>query len=517
MDLAAAVAAYTVGVDALLAADVDAASHPELVTAYADIESAARRTPVVGYGILARLEREADPKSLGATSLWKLIVLRCRMSKGEARRRIKGAARLAPRRTIQGESLPPEWEHTAAAIAQGAIGDEHVDVIRKFFKALPASIDPITRGQADETLADVAASLDPNALATAAMHLLALLHPDGDLPAEDAARKVGLNLGKQQPDGTSYLSGWISAKLRALIEPALAKDAQHNSAQHNSAQHNSAQHNSAQHNSAQHNSAQHNSAQHNSAQHNSAPAVPTPPACDDPDQPTLDDGPVYDTPAAPQPDHLPVTQDEPVLDAQWRTRAQRTHATFELALETLLCSQTLGTLNGLPTTVVVTTTLQELERGAGYAVTAGGTRLPMRDLIGMAADAHHYLAVFDGHTSAALYLGRAQRCATGAQKLMLFGRDRGCTNPGCDVPFYGTQAHHAVADWKHDGQTNVDDMALACGPDNRMIETTPWRTRRRSDGRTEWIPPPVLDTGQTRVNDIHHPERLLAPRDDDPF
>lgn len=477
MDLAAAVAAYTVGVDALLAADVDAASHPELVTAYADIESAARRTPVVGYGILARLEREADPKSLGATSLWKLIVLRCRMSKGEARRRIKGAARLAPRRTIQGESLPPEWEHTAAAIAQGAIGDEHVDVIRKFFKALPASIDPITRGQADETLADVAASLDPNALATAAMHLLALLHPDGDLPAEDAARKVGLNLGKQQPDGTSYLSGWISAKLRALIEPALAKD----------------------------------------AQHKSAPAVPTPPACDDPDQPTLDDGPVYDTPAAPQPDHLPVTQDEPVLDAQWRTRAQRTHATFELALETLLCSQTLGTLNGLPTTVVVTTTLQELERGAGYAVTAGGTRLPMRDLIGMAADAHHYLAVFDGHTSAALYLGRAQRCATGAQKLMLFGRDRGCTNPGCDVPFYGIQAHHAVADWKHDGQTNVDDMALACGPDNRMIETTPWRTRRRSDGRTEWIPPPVLDTGQTRVNDIHHPERLLAPRDHDPF
>src|SRR3954447_3296252 len=76
MDLAAAVAAYTVGVDALLAADVDSASHRELVTAYADIEIAARRTPVVGYGILARLEREADPKSLGATSLWKLVVLR---------------------------------------------------------------------------------------------------------------------------------------------------------------------------------------------------------------------------------------------------------------------------------------------------------------------------------------------------------------------------------------------------------------------------------------------------------
>jgi len=482
MDLAAAVAAYTVGVDALLAADVDAATHRELVTAYADIETASRRTPVVGHGILARLNREADPKSLGATSLWKLIAFRCRMSKGEAQRRVKRAARLAPRRTIQGEPMPPEWEHTAAAIAQGTIGDEHVEVIRKFFKALPVRIDPITRGQAEETLADVAATLDPNALATAAVHLLALLHPDGDVPAEDVARKVGLNLGKQQPDGTSYLSGWISAKLRALIEPAQAK-----------------------------------LAHYNSAHYNSAPTDRTPPTGDDPDQLALDGETVDDTPAAPQPDHQPVPTNQPVLDAQWRTRAQSTHATFELALETLLCSQTLGTLNGLPTTVVVTTTLQELERGAGYAVTAGGTRLPMRDLIGMAADAHHYLAVFDRHTSAALYLGRAQRCATGAQKLMLFARDRGCTNPGCDVPFYGTQAHHAVADWKHDGQTNVDDMALACGGDNRMIETTPWRTRRRSDGRTEWIPPPDLDTGQARVNDIHHPERLLAPRDDDPL
>jgi hypothetical protein len=482
MDLAAAVAAYTAGVDALLAADVDAASHRELVTAYADIETASRRTPVVGHAILARLNREADPKSLGATSLWKLIAFRCRMSKGEAQRRVKRAARLAPRRTIQGEPMPPEWEHTAAAIAQGTIGDEHVEVIRKFFKALPISIDPITRGQAEETLADVAATLDPNALATAAVHLLALLHPDGDVPAEDVARKVGLNLGKQQPDGTSYLSGWISAKLRALIEPGQAK-----------------------------------LAQHDSAQHDSVPTDRTPPPGDDPDQLALDGETVDDTPAAPQPDHQPVSPNQPVLDTRWRTRAQSTHATFELAIETLLCSQTLGTLNGLPTTVVVTTTLQELERGAGYAVTAGGTRLPMRDLIGMAADAHHYLAVFDGHTSAALYLGRAQRCATGAQKLMLFARDRGCTNPGCDVPFYGTQAHHAVADWKHDGQTNVDDMALACGPDNRMIDTTPWRTRRRSDGRTEWIPPSDLDTGQTRVNDIHHPERLLAPRDDDPL
>jgi hypothetical protein len=30
----------------------------------------------------------------------------------------------------------------------------------------------------------------------------------------------------------------------------------------------------------------------------------------------------------------------------------------------------------------------------------------------------------------------------------------------------------------------------------------------------EWIPPPHLDTGQARVNDYHHPERLRPPEDE---
>jgi hypothetical protein len=38
---------------------------------------------------------------------------------------------------------------------------------------------------------------------------------------------------------------------------------------------------------------------------------------------------------------------------------------------------------------------------------------------------------------------------------------------------------------------------------------------KRRDGRTEWIPPPHLDTGQTRVNDYHHQERYLLPEDDE--
>jgi hypothetical protein len=89
----------------------------------------------------------------------------------------------------------------------------------------------------------------------------------------------------------------------------------------------------------------------------------------------------------------------------------------------------------------------------------------------------------------------------------------GCTAPGCTASGYQSQAHHATRDWKAGGLTDVEDLTLACGPDNRLVETTGWTTRNRADGVTEWIPPPELDCGQSRINAYHHPGRILAPDD----
>ncbi|WP_234714242.1 HNH endonuclease signature motif containing protein, partial [Mycolicibacterium chlorophenolicum] len=193
--------------------------------------------------------------------------------------------------------------------------------------------------------------------------------------------------------------------------------------------------------------------------------------------------------------------------------AQRRHDAWLAVGRMALCSGELGQHNGLPVTVIVSTTLQELEKGAGVAVTGGGSLLPMGDLIRMASHAFHYLAVFDHHTSQALYLGRTKRIASPAQRIVLHARDRGCTRLGCTVPGYWCQVHH-LTDWKNGGRTDVDTTTLACGPENRMIETTKWTTHRNTKGRTEWVPPPDLDRGQHRVNGYHHPERYLLPEDD---
>lgn len=134
----------------------------------------------------------------------------------------------------------------------------------------------------------------------------------------------------------------------------------------------------------------------------------------------------------------------------------------------------------------------------------------------MAARATHYLAVFDGATGAALDLFRSRRIGSAAQRIMLIARDGGCTKPGCTVPAYGSQVHHAARDWADDGQTNVDELGLACGPDNRMVGPGGWTTRINAEHDVEWIPPEHLDTGQARVNGYHRPERLYRPLDDEP-
>lgn len=115
-----------------------------------------------------------------------------------------------------------------------------------------------------------------------------------------------------------------------------------------------------------------------------------------------------------------------------------------------------------------------------------------------------------------LYVGRAKRFATPGQRIVLHSRDRGCTKPGCTAPGYRCEVHHAVADWVDGGLTNVDDLTLACPPHNRLIDRRGgWTTRRRADGRIEWLPPPDLDTGQSRVNNYHHPEKYLLPEEDE--
>ncbi|MGA9674355.1 MAG: HNH endonuclease signature motif containing protein [Mycobacterium sp.] len=214
-------------------------------------------------------------------------------------------------------------------------------------------------------------------------------------------------------------------------------------------------------------------------------------------------------------DETPVVDEAPDEDAvrrDHRSAAQRNHDGFLAGLRGLLASGKLGQHNGLPVSIIVTTTLNDLEAATGKALTGGGTLVPMSDVIRWASHAHHYLAIFDNGKPLALY--HTKRLASPAQRIMLCAKEGGCTKPGCDAPAYHSQVHH-VNGWTKTHRTDIDDLTLACGPDNRLAEKG-WTTRKNAKGDTEWIPPPHLDYGQPRINTYHHPEKLLAPDDDEP-
>ncbi|MCU0217763.1 HNH endonuclease, partial [Mycobacterium tuberculosis] len=76
-----------------------------------------------------------------------------------------------------------------------------------------------------------------------------------------------------------------------------------------------------------------------------------------------------------------------------------------------------------------------------------------------------------------------------------------------------SEVHH-VTPWTTTHRTDINDLTLACGPDNRLVEKG-WKTRKNAKGDTEWLPPAHLDHGQPRINRYHHPEKILCEPDDD--
>jgi hypothetical protein len=431
---------------------LDALTHTELLDLQHRREVVARSVPAVDHQIINRLAAEADPKALGGTNLADVLSTRLRISKGEARRRIKRAGLLGPRRAITGEALPPMLPNVAAAQARGEIGAEHLTTITGFFDDLPGHIDYQTRELAEADLARIATGLGPTQFRVAADRLALLLDQDGE-PPDDAerARRRYLTFDKQGADGMSRVHGLLDPEARATIEAVFAKWA--------------------------------------------APGMCNP----------ADDTPCVD---GEPPDAL--------VHGDWRSQGQRNHDALKAMGRSVLASGELGQHNGLPCTIIVSTTLKELESGRGHAATGGGTLLPMSDVIRQASQSHHYLAIFENHTDVPLYLGRSKRLASAGQRIVLHARDRGCTRPGCTAPGYWCQVHHVDGWAKDDGPTDITKVTLACGPDNRLVEDGGWTTRIREDGRIEWIPPPHLDSGQTRVNDYHHPEKYLLSDDDDP-
>ncbi len=437
--------------DAFDACDFDSLTAPEVVSMIDDYQTLACRMPTQWHRLLTRLQAETTPAQMGAKSWNEVLRIRWRMSTTEASRRLHEAADLAARSSLVGQPMEPVLPAVAAAQSAGLITGEHVTAIRDAIKAVPSWVDTITRAQFEVDLVRVAVGVGPKELRETAALRLFLLDQDGREP-DDAER------ARKRRVATGRQGRDAMTPLMADLTPQAWAVWEVIFAKY------------------------------------AAPGM-----CNPADEEPCTSG----TPTQAQ------------IDNDDRTLAQRQHDAMLVVGRIALMSGELGNLNGLPVSVIIRTTLQDLESRAGIGVTGGGTTLPIADVITMGAHAHHNLAVFDGVTGQALALYRTKRVASPSQRIMLIARDGGCTKPCCTVGAYGCQVHHASQDWAKGGNTNVDDLTLACGTDNRLVDGDGgWQTTINTRGECEWTPPPALDHDQSRINYYHRPEALLTPPQD---
>lgn len=446
---------------ALADADLTPLTDAEVVETVATLERTHRRND----GVDAKLYVEVSDRSAfvvaGCSNQNQFYDGVLRLGAAAGKRRRLTAEAIGSLRNLQGETLPPAMAATADSVADGTIGVDHVLVVVDTMKKIPGSVSADLASDAEAQLAEVAQSLTPRDLTIAGRALLERIDPDGALTDEhDRRRQRSVSVGAQDRRLMSRLTGSLTPQARAKFDALLV--------------------------------------------HWAAPGMNNPDDAESPFGPANADGLDPEAVAA-------------AAARDFRSTEQRNHDALEALLTGQIGDGALGRPSTLPAHLVVTAELKDLEARAGVAVTATGTRLPIADLVDLAADATPWLEVFADATSQVLHLGRGKRLASLPQRLALFGRDRTCSAPACATPFVRTQAHH-MPDWQYGGPTDIDHLGAACGGHNRGVHDGPggWETTIITHGphrgRVGWRRAGSNDPWQ--VNHSAHPEKLLRQEPD---
>ena len=128
-----------------------------------------------------------------------------------------------------------------------------------------------------------------------------------------------------------------------------------------------------------------------------------------------------------------------------RPSMQRLHDALEEACAKLLKSADLPSVGGVPASVVVTISLEDLLAKTGLAECSDGTQFSFDQLWRIADEADIWPVILDPH-GVPLALGRSQRLASKGQSMALIARDGGCSFPGCTHPASWCDRHH-ILDW----------------------------------------------------------------------
>src|SRR3712207_6615909 len=320
-------------------------------------------------------------------------------------------------------ALRETYHHTAAALAQGRIGEEHAAVIVTAADSVPDRVTPEELARCEEVLVAKAEQMKPAALRRAARRLLEPLgrqladeHQETQLREEErrAERETWLVLG-DNGDGTwtgkftlpDLHAHTLLARLDALSAPR----------------------------------------RHGRDRRGEAVVDPTVPGA-----------------------------------GLYYNRSEALGLAFTELIEHLPVGGHTGSGGSGRSSyaLVVHVAEEQLRAGSGAATLETGAEVSIGQARRLACTAGILPLVLSG-ASVPLDLGREQRLFTRAEAVALSARHQHCAAEGCERPFAWCELHH-LRPWSEGGPTDLDNAVPLCGFHHRRIHDDHYTVTRAPDG-----------------------------------
>ncbi|MDE0065584.1 MAG: DUF222 domain-containing protein [Acidimicrobiaceae bacterium] len=155
------------------------------------------------------------------------------------------------------------------------------------------------------------------------------------------------------------------------------------------------------------------------------------------------------------------------------------------ALSELVCEP--GSGKGQGTDLLVIADYDVIQQQLANARLADGSPIPIAELHRMALDADILPSIFDAKTQN-MWLGRARRTASEAQRVALMARDKHCV--GCGANPLWCRAHHIIW-WRNGGPTDLDNLLLVCDSCHHKIHEQGWTVHQHPKTRRYKLKPPA--------------------------
>ena len=198
-------------------------SSEELLHALAESETRMRQEYSASLELIAELNTRNVLAEVGYPSLVAVLRDVLRIGHGEAKRRISHAAAVTEVPVVSGGVVAAALPVTAAAVREGVLGADHLDVIAKALSGLPLHVPDVDREHAEQTMVEAARSMDARTLVKIGQRVRDVMDQDGTSPDDrDLADPVNELHLSTRPNGRLVLRGEFDPETSALVQAVIS-------------------------------------------------------------------------------------------------------------------------------------------------------------------------------------------------------------------------------------------------------------------------------------------------------